>query len=418
MKITTTLLTLAFAAWIAPSTAQIGTGATVGNGTTSASEGRIGTGAAPAVAPIGSGAVPGTPAPAGIGSGAQPSEPERTGVRETSPVGQGAQPTHGTAPSGQIGQGARPTQGRPAPSHTSDRQHRPADRPLPPPADDPAFHPREETSGRSATFDEAESTKEILVVEEFCRTRDVPVAYMMALRDIVGHACVDRGRHDVVDATTIPGLVVSGTGVLYGAVTDPVSWQEQRMAAMARSGARYVITGVVSGYKIAHTRTQADKEGFKSAIRLVLTGYDLTTGTQLETRSYNLVGEGVKAEEADLAAFNSLAGQLTYFLDHNFKFQTEILQVGAANKRGKIKECYIHAGSRMGVRPGDLFLVYEVVPMRGVATRQLVGKLRAKRVDDTESALCAITKGGEEIARAMQVGDRLIVISDSQALFF
>ena len=287
MKITTTLLTLAFAAWIAPSTAQIGTGATVGNGTTSASEGRIGTGAAPAAAPIGSGAVPGTPAPAGIGSGAQPSEPERTGVRETSPVGQGAQPTHGTAPSGQIGQGARPThgttpsgtigqgtrpaQGRPAPSHTSDRQHRPADRPLPPPADDPAFHPREETSGRSATFDEAESTKEILVVEEFCRTRDVPVAYMMALRDIVGHACVDRGRHDVVDATTIPGLVVSGTGVLYGAVTDPVSWQEQRMAAMARSGARYVITGVVSGYKIAHTRTQADKEGFKSAIRLVLT---------------------------------------------------------------------------------------------------------------------------------------------------
>lgn len=222
----------------------------------------------------------------------------------------------------------------------------------------------------------------------------------------------------MVDATTIPGLVVSGTGVLYGAVTDPVSWQEQRMAAMARSGARYVITGVVSGYKIAHTRTQADKEGFKSAIRLVLTGYDLTTGTQLETRSYNLVGEGVKAEEADLAAFNSLAGQLTYFLDYNFKFQTEILQVGAANKRGKIKECYIHAGSRMGVRPGDLFLVYEVVPMRGVATRQLVGKLRAKRVDDTESALCAITKGGEEIARAMQAGDRLIVISDSQALFF
>lgn len=427
MKIRKTLLMLAFAAWIAPSMAQIGTGATVRNengaepaSPQSAPAGSIGTGATSgSTAAIGSGATSREPAPANIGSGARPAGPVHTGNREEPPVGQGAQPASGRpVSSGPVGQGAQPAYGRPAPapSHNGDRQHLP--RPVSPPAEDPAFHPCEETSGRSATFDQAESAKEVLVVEEFGRTRDVPVAYMMALREIVGLACTERGRHEVVDETTIPGLGVSGAGVLYGAATDPVSWQEQRMAAMARSGARYVITGIVSEYKIAHARTRADKEGFKSAIRLVLTGYDLATATQLETRSYNLVGEGVKAEEADAAAFNSLAGQLVYFLDNNFKFETEILQVGPANKRGKIKECYIHAGTRMGVRPGDLFLVYEVVPMQGVATRQPVGKLRVKRVDDTDSAFCTITKGGEEIARAMQAGDRLIVISDSQALFF
>ncbi len=342
-----------------------------------------------------------------IGSGVRPAPRRKTasGVqlqRSDDPVPQVRQPN------------SRPNARPPHPE--GDRQYRPEKHSVPP-SEDPAFRAGEVTTGRSAAIDQAESTKEVLVIEEFGRTRDVPVAYMMTLRDIVAQACIERGRHEVADATMLPGLGRSQAGILYGAADDPVSWREQRMEAIARSGARYVIMGMVSEYKVVHARTRDDKEGFKSAVHLVLTGYDLATATQLETRSYNLVGEGVKADQSDQAMFNSLRGQLIYFLDSNFEFETEILQIGAAKRRGKIKECYIHAGTRMGVRPGDLFLVYEVVPMRGVATRQPIGKLRVKRADDTDSALCAISKGGEEIARAMQAGSRLIVVSDSQALF-
>ncbi len=72
----------------------------------------------------------------------------------------------------------------------------------------------------------------------------------------------------------------------------------------------------------------------------------------------------------------------------------------------------------MGVKPGDLFMVYEEIPVGGVITRQKVGKLRVNDVGNPTVAKCKITKGNDEIADAFLAGRGLICVSDSKALFY
>ena len=72
----------------------------------------------------------------------------------------------------------------------------------------------------------------------------------------------------------------------------------------------------------------------------------------------------------------------------------------------------------MGVKPGDLFMVYEEIPVGGVITRQKVGKLRVNDVSNPTVAKCKITKGNDEIVDAFLAGRGLICVSDSKALFY
>ena len=72
----------------------------------------------------------------------------------------------------------------------------------------------------------------------------------------------------------------------------------------------------------------------------------------------------------------------------------------------------------MGVKPGDLFMVYEEIPVGGVITRQKVGKLRVNDVSNPTVAKCKITKGNDEIADAFLAGRGLICVSDSPAIFY
>ena len=72
----------------------------------------------------------------------------------------------------------------------------------------------------------------------------------------------------------------------------------------------------------------------------------------------------------------------------------------------------------MGVKPGDLFMVYEEVPIGGVMTRQKVGRLRVNDVENPDVARCKVTKGDAEIAGAFGAGRGLICVSDGKAFGF
>ncbi|MFQ8803983.1 MAG: hypothetical protein ACLR8Y_01180 [Alistipes indistinctus] len=80
---------------------------------------------------------------------------------------------------------------------------------------------------------------------------------------------------------------------------------------------------------------------------------------------YQLRGDAPVAEDADRKALSTLYGQLEYYIDRNFKFETAILQLAPADPRKGVQELYIHSGTYMGVKPGDLFMVYEEIPVGG-----------------------------------------------------
>lgn len=265
--------------------------------------------------------------------------------------------------------------------------------------------------------------KDVVVIDAFARCREVPASYAEAVRQVVIAEFVHRNRQQVVDAALIPALAAGIAGPLPTTAVTASSDQAaflaaRRTPAMAEAGARFLLTGSITEYKFAHTELKNGKAGFRTTMTLLISGYDMKLGKEIPAHIFVLKGEAPVAEDADRAAVASLAGQLPYFIYNNFRFETVILQLASHNKKGALKECYIHCGSDRGVQQGDLFEVYEEIPIANVITRQQVGRLRVNEVTDTQVARCKVTKGAAEIEDAFKQGRPLTAISAGKALFF
>ncbi|MEG0807785.1 MAG: hypothetical protein RR410_05465 [Alistipes sp.] len=270
--------------------------------------------------------------------------------------------------------------------------------------------------------------KEVILVDFFSRIREVPAPYLEQLREQVLGGFVDRGRHRIIDAEASRSLAASvpGTGVTDPAMAaaDMDAFLEARAPQALAAGARYLVSGVVVGYHFEHValpgydNRHRPLQGFKSGFRVILSALDLKLGQRIADKAYDLTGTAPIAEDADRVALASIRSSIEYYIDFNFKFETSILELCPPDRKHRIRELYIHSGTQMGVRLGDLFMVYEEVPIGGVVTRQKVGRLRVDDVENPDVAKCKITAGDAEIATAFSAGRTLICISDSKALFY
>ncbi len=251
----------------------------------------------------------------------------------------------------------------------------------------------------------AAQEKETVLIDYFERGRNVPVPYVESLREQVGRAFTERGRHQVIDAQAIPSL---------SPASQPAS---DRSVLLRTTGARYVISGQVSDYAFRR-EIVGNKPRFTTAMQLVLTGYDLRNDREIAPEEFRLSGSGATAEEADTRAFASLPYSLLFYIDRRFRFETHILRLAPADTKGRLKELYIHSGHSIGVQRKDLFLVYRETDMgEGAIAREQIGKLRVKEVVGDEVTQCTVVRGGDEIASSFAAGETLIVVSDSESLF-
>lgn len=267
-----------------------------------------------------------------------------------------------------------------------------------------------------------------IVIDFFSRARVVPAPYAGIVRQQVLAGFVDRGRQTIIDAEASRPLCadVPGSGMVsspQSAATELQEFLEYRLQRMADMDARYVVTGAVTDYKFEHVQLPADGkkppvQGFQATFQVVLSAYDLKFRRPVPDEIYTLKGRAPVAEDADKQALLSIRKQIEFYIDKNFKFETLILELCPPDRKGRIRELYIHSGTDMGVREGDLFLVYEDVPIGGVMTRQKVGRLRVNNVQNPDVARCKITKGEEEIVRAFRSGRGLVCVSDGKALFY
>lgn len=270
--------------------------------------------------------------------------------------------------------------------------------------------------------------KETVIVDFFARNRTVPAPYAETLRGHVLSAFIDRGRHNVLDAEASRTLAASvpGTGITSEelAAADMAAFLEQRASQAIDAGARYLISGTIVNYKFEHVQLPASdskkppRPGFKATFGVVLSALDLKLGERLPDEPFTLTASAPVAADADLAALARIRGSLEYYIDRNFKFETLILELCPPDKKGRIRELFIHSGTQMGVKPGDLFMVYEEVPVGGVMTRRKIGRLRVNDVENPDVARCKIAKGDAEIASAFHAGRGLICVSDSKAFGF
>ncbi|WP_418982405.1 hypothetical protein [Alistipes sp.] len=267
--------------------------------------------------------------------------------------------------------------------------------------------------------------KELLIVDFFNRIREIPAPYTETLRGHVLDGFAARGRHRLLDAEASRVLAATAPGT---GITDPATAEADMAALLAARapeavalGARYLVSGTLAAYRFDHVDLppaasgKPPRPGFKAAFRVILSGLDLKLGTRLPDEAFDLTASAPAATDADLAALARIRGSLEYYIDRNFKFETQILELCPADRKGRLRELYIHSGTAMGVKRGDLFLVYEEVPVGGVITRQKVGRLRVTDAANPEVARCKVAKGDDEIARAFAAGRTLICVSDGKA---
>ena len=262
--------------------------------------------------------------------------------------------------------------------------------------------------------------RETVLIDRFDKVRNVPMAYAEILRDKVIRAFLERGRNRVIDAQTMQPLAdEAGRNWISGTL-----WQsdyENRLMTRATDvddEIRYIISGAVLSYDFGH-KTIDGKQGFSTSITLVLTGYDRLRGTLFPIKRFSMSGEDLKADKADAKAIDNLStGELERFINENIKFECAVLEQGKTDRNGVAKECYIHCGSDMGVHKGDLFIVYANKAVGSVATREKIGRLRVKEVQNGEVSLCAISDGKKEITASLSIGEPLTAVSDGKALFY
>lgn len=268
-------------------------------------------------------------------------------------------------------------------------------------------------------------SKELLIVDFFLRNHAAPAPYAELLRGVVLDGFAARGRHRVLDAATLPEMAgrLPGTGTVTpeSAPGDLGAFLGMRAPQAADAGARYLVSGAIVDYKFSHAELPAadskkpPRQGFRSTFRVVISAIDLKTGTRLPDQAYELTATERIADDADRAALYRLRGQLEYYIDRNFRFETQILECCPPDRKGRVRELYIHSGTSMGVKTGDLFLVYEEVPVGGIATRRKIGRLRVVESANPEAARCKIAKGDAEIEAALLAGHGLICVSDGKA---
>lgn len=265
-------------------------------------------------------------------------------------------------------------------------------------------------SGLSAQDD---PSKETVIVNPFTYTSAVNRAVSDNVRAAVLSGLSERGRFHIVDALTDATLKE-----LYGDrsvedVVNDANWQSESEAIYKKLNAQKVIIGQTDNLTYS-TWTSGETTYDKAEISVSLRVYNIVDGSM--GASETIVVSDSDSESRDLAftlALKALSRAMVDFVDSHFKFETYILELGEADKRGRVKQLYISGGSEMGVARKTRFKVFVEKKIGPKVTQQEVGTIVAQEVMDGVT-MCEVADGDEIIKEKFNNGEKLIVVLDRQ----
>lgn len=122
-------------------------------------------------------------------------------------------------------------------------------------------------------------------------------------------------------------------------------------------------------------------------------------------------------EYAERYAVSNLEQKARSLVTDRFRFKASVLKAGEYNRRGKLQDLYLSCGSDMDVSNGDVFYIYSVSEINGIATAHKLGKVKAREITGPESCRCTVSNGEAEINKALQAGETLVAVSDTDRYF-
>ena len=255
-------------------------------------------------------------------------------------------------------------------------------------------------------------SKETVIINPFTRTSAVSQAACDNIRAAVLSGFADRGRFHIVDALTDDTL-----SKLYADrnVEDVVNWKSESEAAYKALGAKKVVIGQANNVSFSQFKSDIDGKMYnKAEVTYSLKVYNIADGAMIGSEDLSV--SGIDADSKDGAfndAMKDLRKGMVGFVDKHFKFETYILELGEADKKGRVKELYISGGTEMGVAKKTRFKVFLERKIGPKVTKSEIGTIVAVEVMEGVTK-CQVASGEDAIKEKFNNGDKLVVILDKQ----
>lgn len=258
-------------------------------------------------------------------------------------------------------------------------------------------------------------SKETVIINPFTRTAAVSQAACDNIRAAVLSGFADRGRFHIVDALTDGTLSKLYADRTVEDVVNDANWKTESEAAYKALGAKKVVIGQANNVSFSKFKSDIDGKMYnKAEVTYSLKVYNIADGAMIGSEDLSVTGVDVDSQDGAFNdAMKDLRKAMVRFVDNHFKFETYILELGEADKKGRVKELYISGGTEMGVAKKTRFKVYIERKIGPKVTKSEIGTIVAVEVMEGVTK-CNVSAGEDAIKEKFNNGDKLVVILDKQ----
>ena len=134
---------------------------------------------------------------------------------------------------------------------------------------------------------------------------------------------------------------------------NDANWKSESEAAYKALGARKVVIGQANNVSFSQFKSDIDGKMYnKAEVTYSLKVYNIADGAMIGSEDLSV--SGIDADSKDGAfndAMKDLRKGMVGFVDKHFKFETYILELGEADKKGRVQGSFISRAVRRWALP-------------------------------------------------------------------
>lgn len=241
--------------------------------------------------------------------------------------------------------------------------------------------------------------KEVVLIGDISFSDEKSEKYAKNVHDVIAQAFVEKGLHDVIDINTLSAVeqeVYRQTGE--GAMNEA---NILRLQEAGVKGADWVVTGTLSNYDAVPVKNDKGQlTGYSGKLNFVFKVTNLKDGTQkgmADIACSTVLGEKTK-EVAIMKAVKNAKSKVIKQIKEIFPVTAKIVKITEI-KKNAARGLLIKAGSELGIKKGNLFLVYEEEILDGDVILNEIGKIKVIEVKGKTYSQCKVVKGGDVILK-------------------
>lgn len=263
-----------------------------------------------------------------------------------------------------------------------------------------------------------EYQKAVVYIDYFSRPSKVGAEFAEALRSKVMEGIHATNRVRLIDVASEEKLNnEEERRKSESAMADETA----RVSQMNTLGANYIITGEIVSMEATRKTDKNGRVSYRGSVQWNIKVIDAETGTLIKTASYEhsglTGGSGDTPLKAIIGACDYARINMDDLAEEVFPLTGEVLKVETVNKKGdKAESVIIDLGTSHGITKGQRMRVFVEIDIAGEIGQKEIGTLNAKEVLSAGRSICKVSKGGDQLLKAINSGQKLLVQTRGKGL--